>query len=159
MRMKDKVAIVAGAAWGGIGAASALRLAQEGAQVVVNTLSREAKLTETVERIQEAGGKAVPIMGDIGDEETWRKLIDTALEHFGKVTTLVHNAAGLRRGSFRWPPPRVADYSREQWAQGVEAILGGPRLGAQYCIPEMIRGGGGSIRRTSIRASAASASF
>ena len=88
MRMKDKVAIVAGAAWGGIGAASALRLAQEGAQVVVNTLSREAKLAETVERIQEAGGKAVPIMGDIGDEETWRKLIDTALEHFGKEAAI-----------------------------------------------------------------------
>jgi NAD(P)-dependent dehydrogenase (short-subunit alcohol dehydrogenase family) len=143
--MKDKVAIVAGAAWGGIGAASALRLAQEGAKVVVNTLSREAKLAETVERIQEAGGEAVPIMGDIVDEGTWRKLIDTALEHFGKVTTLVHNATGLSRGSFRRPRPRVADYSREEWAQAMEGLLGAPQLGAQYCIPEMIRAGGGSI--------------
>lgn len=94
MQLKGKVAIVSGAAWGGIGAATALRFAQEGAKLVVNTLRREGKLAETVERIHEAGGEAVPVMGDVADDETWRKLVDTALEHFGKVTTLVQNAAG-----------------------------------------------------------------
>ena len=140
MRLKGKVAIVAGAAWGGIGAATALRFAQEGAQVVVNTRQREERLAETVERIQEAGGEAVPVLGDVADDETWHQMVAVALDRFGKVTTLVHNAAGgLRRGC------RVADYAPEEWEAGLAVTLGGPWRGAKYCIPEMIRAGGGAI--------------
>lgn len=93
MRLEGKVAIVAGAAWGGIGAASAYRFACEGAKVVVNTRRREEKLAETVQHIEEAGGEAVAIMGDVADEKTWETLVDAALTNFGKITTLVHNAA------------------------------------------------------------------
>jgi len=141
MRLKGKVAIVSGAAWGGIGAATALRFAQEGAKLVVNTLSREGKLAETVERIHEAGGEAVPVMGDVADDETWRRLVDIALEHFGKVTTLVQNAAGGGVGG----PRRVAEFTREGWERGLAVTLGGSWLGAKYCIPEMSRAGGGAI--------------
>ena len=93
MRLEGKVAIVAGAAWGGIGAATAYKFACEGAKVVVNTRSRETKLAETVQRIEEAGGEAVSIMGDVAEEKTWQTLVDTALSNYGKITTLVHNAA------------------------------------------------------------------
>ena len=93
MRLEGKVAIVAGAAWGGIGAATAYRFASEGAKVVVNTRRREGKLTETVARIQEAGGEAVAVMGDVADESTWQNLVKTAMTNYGKITTLVHNAS------------------------------------------------------------------
>ena len=79
MRLEGKVAIVAGAAWGGIGAATAYRFACEGAKVVVNTRRREQKLVETVNRIQDAGGQAVAVMGDVADETTWQTLVKTAL--------------------------------------------------------------------------------
>ena len=58
MRLEGKVAIVAGAAWGGIGGATALRFAQEGAKIVVSTRRRREKLEETVARIEAAGGEA-----------------------------------------------------------------------------------------------------
>ena len=79
MRLEGKVAIVAGAAWGGIGAATAYKFACEGAKVVVNTRRREEKLAETVQRIQDAGGEAVAVMGDVADETTWQALVETAL--------------------------------------------------------------------------------
>ena len=84
MRLEGKVAIVAGAAWGGIGAATAYRFACEGAKVVVNTRRRKEKLDETVHRIQDAGGQAVSVMGDVADETTWQTLVETACRTTGK---------------------------------------------------------------------------
>jgi NAD(P)-dependent dehydrogenase (short-subunit alcohol dehydrogenase family) len=140
VRLKDKVAIVAGAAWGGIGAATALRFAQEGAKLVVSTRQREGKLAETVERIEAVGGEAVPVMGDVADDEAWHNLVATAVDRFGKVTTLVHNASGGYRGG-----RRVIDYAPEELESGLAVTLGGPWRGAKHCIPEMIRAGGGAI--------------
>ncbi|MFH1085919.1 MAG: SDR family NAD(P)-dependent oxidoreductase, partial [Chloroflexota bacterium] len=138
MRMDGKVAIVAGAAWGGIGAASAYRFACEGARVVVNTRSREDKLLETVARIQTAGGQAVPVMGDAAEERTWELLVRTALEHYGRVTTLLYNPAG---GAGK----KAADLTRDEWERGLGVTLTGAWLAAKHCIPEMIRAGGGAI--------------
>jgi NAD(P)-dependent dehydrogenase (short-subunit alcohol dehydrogenase family) len=107
---------------------------------VVNTLRREGKLAETVERIEAAGGVAVPVMGDVADDETWRKMVTAALDRFGKVTTLVHNASGGFRGR-----RRVIEYAPEEWESGLAVTLGGPWRGARHCIPEMIRAGGGAI--------------
>ena len=138
MRLEGKVAIIAGAAWGGIGGATAVRFAQEGAKVVVNTHRRQEKLEETVSRIEAVGGEAAWVMGDVAEEATWESMVGLALERFGKVTTLVHNAAQ----SFG---KRVADFTREEWERGLAVTLGGPWLGAKYCLPEMIRAGGGAI--------------
>ena len=138
MRLEGKVAIVAGAAWGGIGAATAYRFACEGARVVVNTRQREHKLSETVERIREAGGEAVPVMGDASLEETWEKMLDAAMTHYGKITTLVYNAAHA------YAKPAI-EFTREEWERGLAVTLTGPWLGAKYCIPEMIHAGGGAI--------------
>jgi glucose 1-dehydrogenase len=77
----------------GIGGATAYRLGQEGAKVVVNTRSREEKVIETVERIRAAGGEAVHVMGDIAEEAVWQRLVQTALEEYGRVDVLVQNAA------------------------------------------------------------------
>lgn len=138
MRLQGKVAIVAGAAWGGIGAATAYRFAQEGAQVVVNTRSRQDKLMETVERIQAIGGQVAWTMGDVSDPTSWEAMRAAALDNFGKITTLVHNASSTT------VKPAI-DISMDEWNAGLAATLGGPWLGAKYCIPEMISAGGGAI--------------
>ena len=144
MRLEGKVAIIAGAAWGGIGGASAVRFAEQGAKVVVNTLRREDKLRETVERVEAVGGEAVAVMGDVSDEDMWRRVVDAALSNFGKVTTLLHNAAGGGAHG-----KRAAEFTLEEWNRGLAVTLGGPFLGAKYCIPEMVKLGGGSIIFTS----------
>ena len=138
MRLEGKVAIIAGAAWGGIGAATAYRFAQEGAKVVVNTWHRQDKLIETVERIQAIGGEAAWTMGDVADPAAWEAMTSIALERFGKITTLVHNAA------HSYVKPAI-DFTLEEWNKGLAVTLSGPWLGAKYCIPEMIKAGGGTI--------------
>jgi NAD(P)-dependent dehydrogenase (short-subunit alcohol dehydrogenase family) len=138
MRLEGKVAIVAGAAWGGIGAATAYLFAREGAKVVVNTRQRAEKLEETVSRIKDTGGEAVSVMGDVADEETWKTLVRTALDNYGKITTLVHNAAHSYT-------KRAIEFTQEEWDYGLAVTLGGPWLGTKHCIPEMVRVGGGSI--------------
>jgi NAD(P)-dependent dehydrogenase (short-subunit alcohol dehydrogenase family) len=138
MRMQNKVAIVSGAAWGGIGGATAYRLGQEGAKVVVNTRSREEKVIETVERIRAAGGEAVHVMGDIAEEAVWQRLVQTALEEYGRVDVLVQNAAQ----SFM---KRAIEFTHEEWERGLAVTLTASWLGAKHCIPEMIKVGGGSI--------------
>lgn len=138
MRLKDQVAIVAGAAWGGIGAATAYRFAQEGARLVVNTQNRAEKLEETVARIRSVGGEAVPVMGDASQEETWESLVGTALDRYGRLTRLVYNPAqSISR--------RIVDYSREEWERGLEVTLTGAWVAAKHTIPEMVRAGGGAL--------------
>ncbi|NJN81011.1 MAG: SDR family oxidoreductase [Caldilineaceae bacterium] len=138
MQLSGKVAIVAGAAWGGIGAATAHRFAQEGAKLVINTRQREEKLEETAAHIRAAGGEVVQVMGDVKDASAWEAMVAAALENFGQIDILVHNAAHsfLRR---------AADISQAEWDEGLAVTLGGPWLGAKHCIPEMIKVGGGSI--------------
>ncbi len=138
MRLENKVAIVAGAAWGGIGAATALRFAQEGAQVVINTRQREDKLQETADRMRAAGGEVAMVMGDVADASSWEAMVQAALDHFGKIDILVHNAAS---STFK----RAIEFTQEEWDYGLAATLGGPWLGAKHCIPEMIKVGGGAI--------------
>ncbi len=138
MRLEGKVAIIAGAAWGGIGAATAYLFAQEGAKVVVNTRHRQEKLMETVERIQAIGGEVAWTMGDVADPAAWEAMVGAALDNFGKITTLVHNAA------HSYVKPAI-DFTLQEWNEGLAVTLSGPWLGAKYCIPEMIKVGGGSI--------------
>jgi NAD(P)-dependent dehydrogenase (short-subunit alcohol dehydrogenase family) len=138
MRLENKVAIVAGAAWGGIGAATALRFAREGARVVISTRHRQAKLQETADQIRSVGGRVATVMGDVADAGSWEAMVKAARDNFGKVDILVHNAASTA-------VKRVIEFTQEEWDYGLAATLGGPWLGAKYCIPEMIKAGGGSI--------------
>jgi NAD(P)-dependent dehydrogenase (short-subunit alcohol dehydrogenase family) len=138
MRLEGKVAIIAGAAWGGIGAATAFRFAQEGARVVINTRSRAEKLQETADRIRAIGGEAVTVMGDVKDASAWEAMVGAALERFGKIDILVHNASQSYL-------KRAIEFTQEEWNHGLAVALGGPWLGAKHCIPEMIKVGGGSI--------------
>jgi NAD(P)-dependent dehydrogenase (short-subunit alcohol dehydrogenase family) len=138
MRLEGKVALVAGAGWGGIGAATAYRFAQEGARVVINSNRRAEKLQETAERIRAAGGEVATVMGDVADASAWEALAATARESFGRLDILVHNAAYAVH-------KRPADLTEAEWDRSLGVTLRGAWLGVRQCVPAMIEGGGGAI--------------
>lgn len=138
MRLAGKVAIVAGAGWGGIGAATALRFAQEGARLVINNNRRAEKLEETAQRIREAGGEVVTVPGDVADPDVWQAMVSAAVDRFGRLDILVHNAASAVL-------KRPADLTDEDIDRSLAVTLRGPLLGVRYCVPVMARTGGGSI--------------
>jgi 3-oxoacyl-[acyl-carrier protein] reductase len=95
MRLKNKVAIVTG---GGrdIGKAVSLKLAAEGAKVVINYFGSEEKANETVKEIKNLGGEAIAIKGDVTKNAEVLKLIEAAKKNFGnKIHILVNVAGGL----------------------------------------------------------------
>ncbi len=90
MRLENKVAIVTGGAQG-MGRAIALRLAQEGARVVIADLGREAA-QRTANKIAASGGQAVGVVADVRDQAQVRSMIDTAVAQYGGLDILVNNA-------------------------------------------------------------------
>lgn len=92
--LKDKVALVTGAA-GGIGKATALRFAEEGAQIVVADF---ADGQATVDEITAAGGKAICVKVDVRDEESVKNMVAESIKAFGRVDILVNNA-GITKDS------------------------------------------------------------
>ncbi len=96
--LEDKVIVVAGGGTAddgpGNGAATAIRLADEGASVVVGDLSAGAA-KETVAIIEDRGGRAVPFQFDVADDESVRALVASAVERYGAVDGLHVNAADI----------------------------------------------------------------
>lgn len=90
MRLENKVAIVTGGAQG-MGRAIALRLAQEGARVVIADLGLEAA-QRTANEIAASGGQAVGVVADVRDQAQVRSMIDTAVAQYGGLDILVNNA-------------------------------------------------------------------
>jgi L-rhamnose 1-dehydrogenase len=89
MLLEEKTVIVTGGSRG-IGRAIAIGCAQHGAEVVVNYLTGPGE--EVVDEIRAAGGRAVPVRGDVADPETGKMLVAAAVDEFGKVDVLVNNA-------------------------------------------------------------------
>lgn len=87
----DRVAVLTGGS-GGIGRASARRLAADGTAVVVHHNGNRQRAADTVAAITDAGGRAVAVGGDIAEEGTATALFDTAEQEFGGVDVLVHTA-------------------------------------------------------------------
>src|SRR5580704_11657603 len=89
--LKEKVALVTGAAKG-IGRAIALRLAKDGAAVVVNYSGSVKQAQETVGLIEQGGGRAVAVQADVSKVGDVKRLFDTCFEKFGRLDILVNNA-------------------------------------------------------------------
>ncbi|MGC1091838.1 MAG: SDR family NAD(P)-dependent oxidoreductase [Pseudolabrys sp.] len=135
--LAGKVAIVSGAGRN-IGRAIALVLARAGASVVVNVRSNQTEGDAVVREIEAAGGKAVVVLGDIGDEKTAGVLADTALKRFGRIDILVNNAA-LRREK------PIADMSYAEWREVMNVILDGTFHCVHACLPALKKNGGSII--------------
>jgi len=94
MNTEQQVAIVTGASRG-IGAAIALRLAEDGYAIIVNYAGSAAEAAQVVAAIEGKGGRAAAVQADVADPAAVRRLFDAAVEHFGHVDVLVNNAGIL----------------------------------------------------------------
>ena len=139
MRLTGKVAIITGAA-SGLGRASAKLFAEQGASVVVADRD-EAGGLETVTQIRDTGGQAEFIETDVAVADDVAAMVAKAVTCFGKLDVLFNNA-GI---AIRKP---VADLSEDEWDRCIDTNLKGVFLGSKSAIPEMMRGGGGSIINT-----------
>jgi len=141
MRLSGKVAIVSGATKG-IGRVIAAVMAAEGAKVVLvgRTVERGERFASD---IRDAGGEAMFVRTDIGDEQSVRAAIDATIERYGTLTTLVNNAAStdLVNGD----DGTVADVTIEGWDRILHVTLTGTLLMCKYAIPRIIDAGGGAI--------------
>jgi NAD(P)-dependent dehydrogenase (short-subunit alcohol dehydrogenase family) len=139
--LANKVAIVTGAS-SGIGRATALLFAREGAKVVASA-RRQAGLDELVTEIEKAGGQAIAVAGDIKDESLAKALVETATNRFGGLDIAFNNAGSSGEMA---PAPEL---SVAGWHDTIETNLTSGFFGAKHQIPAMIRRGGGSIVYTS----------
>lgn len=135
-RVEGKVALVTGGA-SGIGRAAALRLAEEGARVLVTDID-ETQGKAVVAEIEGAGGKAVFTRQDVVEEAGWQDVVALAKSTFGALHILVNNA-----GIGIMSP--VADMSLEDWRRQRRINLDSIFLGTKYASELMGASGGGSI--------------
>jgi len=136
-RLEGKVAIVTGGG-SGIGRASAVLFAKEGATIVVADCNAEAG-EETVRMIRESDGEAMFIKTDVSKTDDVKQLIGTTIETYGKLDVLVNNAAILKEeGS-------IVDCTEDAFNETVAVNFRGVWFGMKYAIPEMLNAGGGSI--------------
>jgi NAD(P)-dependent dehydrogenase (short-subunit alcohol dehydrogenase family) len=140
MDIAGKVALVTGAG-SGIGRASAVRLAAEGASVVVVDVN-DSGADETVAMIEAAGGTAASTRADVTSVHDARAMIEFAEETYGGLDIL-HNNAGIITG-----PPRYPENEPAHWIRMVEVNVIGVILGTQFAIHAMRKRGGGAIVNT-----------
>lgn len=139
MKLNQKVAIVTGAG-SGIGRATALLFAREGARVVVADVV-EAAGRETVAQIEASGGEAAFVRVDVSQAAEVENMVRVAVDRFGGLDVLFNNA-GLTI------PAMVTETSEEVWDKSIDVNLKGVMLGCKYAIPEMLKRGGGAIINT-----------
>lgn len=145
-RLRDRVAIVTGAA-SGIGRASALRLAAEGAAVAIGDID-EAGAKAVVAEIEAAGGLALDMRTDVSDESAFRDLIAATVARFGRLDILHNNAAALGKASIGGDLG-IRSLEVDVWDRTMAINARSVMIGCKHAIPEMLEVGGGSIINTS----------
>jgi NAD(P)-dependent dehydrogenase (short-subunit alcohol dehydrogenase family) len=135
MRLKDKVAIVTGGAHG-MGESTARIFAREGAKIVIaDVLEREGG--EVAASIRDEGGDATFVSLDVAQEAQWPEVVRATAARYGHLDVLVNNA-GISGA--------VSDRMNTEHFDRLMAVnTRGTFLGMKYAIPEMQKGGGGSI--------------
>lgn len=134
MRLKDKIAIITGAARG-MGAEHCRRFIAEGASVVLTDINEEdGKRLEA-----ELGADSLFVRHDVGSEADWVRVVKRAEDRFGPVTVLVNNAGIIG------PIAKAAELQADDFETVCRINQTSVFLGTKHVIPSMIRAGGGSI--------------
>jgi NAD(P)-dependent dehydrogenase (short-subunit alcohol dehydrogenase family) len=137
-RLSGKVAIITGAALG-MGRATALRFASEGAKVVVADISDEGE--KVVKEIQEEKGQALFVKVDVSNASQVASMVEQTVAHFGKLDTIYCNAAIQPHGK----DARAHELEEEVWDRVININLKGVWLSAKYAIAAMLETGGSVI--------------
>ncbi|MFC5067768.1 SDR family oxidoreductase [Flaviflagellibacter deserti] len=140
-RFAGQVAFVTGAT-SGIGRATAIAFAQEGASVVVADIS-EAGVRETARLIEQLGNRALAVKCDVTKADEVKAALDRAVETFGRIDVAFNNA-GVEQ-----PITATDAITEEEWDRIITVNLKGVFLCLKYQIPIMLRQGGGAIVNTS----------
>lgn len=139
MQLTGKIAIITGAA-SGIGRATAMLMAQEGARVVVADVN-ETGGRQAVEAIAAAGGQAVFCRTDVGRGEDVARMVRCAVDTYGGLHILHNNA-------FTHVPGPVCDLAEPDWDRTLDVCLKAIYVGCKYAIPAMQQSGGGAVVNT-----------
>lgn len=137
MRLKDKAVIVTGAGTG-LGRSIATLFAREGARVVVNG-RRPGPIAAVAEAIERAGGRAVPVAADVTVAAHVRRLVEAAVETFGRLDVLVNNAGVLPSRT------KAADCSEEEWRATLDGNLTSVFLCCKHALPALIEARGNIV--------------
>ncbi len=143
MRLKDKVAIITGAA-SGMGLAMASRFSSEGAKVVIVDLAGD-KAEEAARKIRERGNQAVAFQGDVSSRDRMSEIISEVLKRFGKIDILVNNA-GIYRGKAFW------EETLDIWELLFKVNVLGVVVPSQLVVPHMMERKSGVIINISSKA-------
>ena len=139
VRLKGKVALVTGAS-SGIGRATALLFAKEGARLIAVSRARTGE--EVAETIRNEGGEAAFTSADVRKVRDVEAMIESAMENYGRLDILFNNAGVNMRAA-------VTQIEESQWDRIIDTNLKGVFLGCKYVIPIMKKQGGGVIINTS----------
>ncbi len=139
-RLKNKVAIITGGG-SGIGRASCLLFAREGAKVVVADYIPDGG-NETVRQIKSVNGEASFVLTDVSKSTDVQNMIATTVKTYGRVDILFNNAG------IEGPSAKLGNYKEEDWDRVIAIDLTAVYLGIKYVLPEMMKQGGGVILST-----------
>jgi len=135
-KLKGKVAIITGAS-AGIGKASALALAEEGASIIL-TARRAERLEQLAEEIEKLGGKSVIVVGDAREETTAIKAVAAAIEFGGHIDILLNNAG---MGIYK----NLIDTNADEYDTMMDTNMRSGFLFTRHVVPQMIKQGSGTI--------------
>jgi NAD(P)-dependent dehydrogenase (short-subunit alcohol dehydrogenase family) len=142
MELQGKVALVTGAG-SGIGKAAAIRLAREGAMVGVLSHTDD-EIRKTAQEIEQAGGKAIPLVADVGDESQMKKAVADLVQAYGRLDIVFANA-GINGV---WAP--IDELQPEEWDRTINTNLRGTYLTIHYAVPHLKTAGGSIVITASI---------
>lgn len=143
-RFVDKVVLITGGD-SGIGRATALAFAKEGAKIAINYLEEDEDAKDTARLIEEAGGSYTLIAGDIGDKAFCQQLVDRTVEEFGQLNILINNAAEQH------PQEKLEDISADQLERTFRTNFFSIFYICQAALPHM-KEGGAIINNASVNA-------
>jgi NAD(P)-dependent dehydrogenase (short-subunit alcohol dehydrogenase family) len=145
MELQGKVALVTGAG-SGIGKAAAMRFAREGAMVGVLSHT-EDEIRKVAQEIEQGGGKAIPLVADVGDEDQMKKAVADLVQAYGGLDIVFANA-GINGV---WAP--IDELQPEEWDRTIKTNLRGTYLTIHYAVPHLKKAGGSVVVTASINGS------